>query len=60
MLQQDSALIVEVQEDNYHKADIQIFGIQNENGCYFIPIDVALKSDVFKKWLQMRNEKTYI
>lgn len=47
MLQQDSALIVEVQEDNYHKADIQGFGIQNENGCYFIQTDIALKSDAF-------------
>ncbi|EEM45732.1 DNA polymerase I [Bacillus thuringiensis serovar pakistani str. T13001] len=51
MLQQDSALIVEVQEDNYHKADIQGFGIQNENGCYFIQTDIALKSDAFKEWL---------
>ena len=41
MLQQDSALYVEVLEDNYHKADIR-FWHSNENGRYFIPTEVAL------------------
>ena len=59
MLQQDSALIVEVQEDNYHKADIQGFGIQNENGCYFIQTDIALKSDAFKEWLADGEMRKY-
>ncbi|WIY60570.1 DNA polymerase I [Bacillus arachidis] len=59
MLQQDSAIIVEVQEDNYHRADIQGFGIQNENGCYFIPSDIALKSEAFMKWLADDEMKKY-
>ncbi|PEB51342.1 DNA polymerase I [Bacillus pseudomycoides] len=59
MLQQDSAIIVEVQEENYHKADIQGFGIQNENGCYFIPSDVALQSEAFTKWLANDEMRKY-
>lgn len=59
ILQQDSALLVEVQEDNYHRADIQGFGIQNENGCYFIQADVALQSEAFTNWLANEEMKKY-
>ncbi|MFD3445345.1 DNA polymerase I [Microbacteriaceae bacterium 4G12] len=51
VLQSGGALIVEVQEDNYHDADIQGFGIANETGCYFIPTELAFSSDRFKAWL---------
>lgn len=51
ILQNDSALIVEVQEDNYHHAAIQGFGIQNMAGCYFIPTELALQSHAFCEWL---------
>ncbi len=52
VLQPNSALIVEVNDDNYHNAPIQGFGIVNETGHYFIPTDVALVSERFVAWLQ--------
>jgi DNA polymerase I len=52
VLQQHSALIVEVMDENYHQADIQGFGIVNENGVYYIPTDIALQSNEFKSWLE--------
>ncbi|WP_416827682.1 DNA polymerase I [Ectobacillus polymachus] len=51
ILKNDSALLVEVQEDNYHRAAIQGFGIQNMAGCYFIPTEIALQSNEFCEWL---------
>lgn len=59
VLQPHSALIVEVQEENYHGADIQGFGIHNENGSYFIPTDVALESEAFTAWLADEEMKKY-
>lgn len=55
VLRTDSALIVEVQEDNYHGAAIQGFGIVNDTGCYFVPAELALKSEEFKAWLADEN-----
>ncbi|MBO9130605.1 DNA polymerase I [Bacillus sp. 165] len=52
VLRPNSALIVEVNDDNYHNAPIQGFGIANETGYYFIPTDVALVSERFVEWLQ--------
>ncbi|MFX3623946.1 MAG: DNA polymerase I [Ectobacillus sp.] len=51
VLQSGSSLIVEVQEDNYHGADVQGFGIMNETGCYVVPADAAFRSEEFKRWL---------
>ncbi|UOY94273.1 DNA polymerase I [Ectobacillus sp. JY-23] len=45
------ALIVEVQEDNYHGAAIQGFGIANDTGCYYVPAELGLQSEEFIAWL---------
>jgi DNA polymerase-1 len=52
MLTKDGALVVEVIESNYHQAPIVGFAIVNENGNFFIPTEVALKSATFKQWLE--------
>lgn len=52
ILKAESTLFVEVLQENYHHADIQGFALVNETGNYFIPTDIALQSDVFKKWLE--------
>jgi DNA polymerase-1 len=52
MLTNDCALVVEVVESNYHQAPIVGFAIVNENGNFFIPTDVAMKSAAFKQWLE--------
>ncbi|GAA3320662.1 hypothetical protein GCM10020331_032580 [Ectobacillus funiculus] len=35
ILRSGSSIIVEVQEENYHGAEVQGFGITNETGSYF-------------------------
>ncbi|MDG4656542.1 DNA polymerase I [Ectobacillus antri] len=45
------ALIVEVQEDNYHGAAIQGFGIANDTGCYYVSAELGLQSEEFIAWL---------
>jgi len=52
LLLKESALTVEMLEENYHHADILGFGLANAQGCYFIPKDVAFSSDHFKNWLK--------
>ncbi|MCP8967422.1 DNA polymerase I [Ectobacillus ponti] len=57
VLQSGGALIVEVQEDNYHGAAVQGFGITNETGSYFVPAELAFASDEFKSWLADEETK---
>ncbi|WP_027410190.1 DNA polymerase I [Anoxybacillus tepidamans] len=57
MLANESALIVEILEDNYHKAPILGFALANENGNVFIPTDVALSSSLFRQWLEDGEKK---
>lgn len=55
-----SALIVEVMDENYHHADIQGIALSNEKGNFFIPIDIALKSEIFKNWANDANRKKIV
>lgn len=59
-LQDESALVVEIIEENYHDASIQGFAIQNESGLFFISTEVALESDSFKRWLQDETKKKWV
>lgn len=52
ILKSGSALYVEVIEDNYHYAPILGIGLANETGNYYLPLEKALQSDVFKQWLE--------
>jgi len=56
ILQQNSALYVEIIEDNYHYAPIIGLGLVNDTGNYYLPVDVVKSSSVFKAWLE--DEKT--
>ncbi|WAA11655.1 DNA polymerase I [Fervidibacillus halotolerans] len=60
MLITDSALYMEMIEDNYHQAPILGFGIKNENGNYYIPEQVALHSKQFVEWLENEHMKKYV
>ena len=46
----DTALYVEILEDNYHTAPIIGLAISNAKGTFFIERDKAVESDVFKEW----------
>lgn len=52
ILTDDAAVVVEVLEENYHKAPILGFAIANEKGNFFIPVEIALSSATFKQWLE--------
>lgn len=52
MLVDETALIVEVMDENYHDADIQGFALVNETGKYFISTEKALQSERFIQWLK--------
>lgn len=53
----NDTLVVEILDDNYHKADILGFGLANQKAYYFIPRDLALNSDQFKRWLEDPEQK---
>lgn len=50
ILTDNTALYVEVLDDNYHTGDIIGLGLANETGNYYIPTEVALNSATFKQW----------
>lgn len=52
ILVDESAIIVEVMEENYHQAEIQGFAIVNPTGKYFISTEHAFQSETFIKWLE--------
>nr|WP_042354821.1 DNA polymerase I [Bacillus rubiinfantis] len=54
---EDNYFYVEMLEDNYHHADILGFSLVNENGAFFLPTDLALKSNVFKTWAEDEHRK---
>jgi DNA polymerase I len=53
----DNYFYVEMLDDNYHYADIIGFSLVNEKGYYFLPTELAIKSDSFKKWAEDETKK---
>jgi DNA polymerase I len=52
MFADDNYFYVEMLDDNYHYADIIGFSLVNEKGYYYLPTELAIKSDSFKKWAE--------
>ncbi|MGM0920903.1 MAG: DNA polymerase I [Bacillota bacterium] len=50
LLTDEAVLIVEVLEENYHNSDIIGLAIINKNGNFYVPTELALKSEKFSKW----------
>ncbi|TYS66061.1 DNA polymerase I [Bacillus infantis] len=48
----ETAFYVEMLEENYHTAEIAGFSAASGNGVYFIPAELALSSETFKKWAE--------
>ncbi|MGM7682515.1 DNA polymerase I [Cytobacillus sp. Hm23] len=57
MLADHCSLVVEVLEENYHLGDILGIAIENTNGRYFIPTEVAVGSNMFKEWAKNEEMK---
>ncbi|MEW5594678.1 DNA polymerase I [Peribacillus frigoritolerans] len=53
----ESALYVEILEDNYHRADIIGIAISNEQGHFYFNGEDALSSDAFKSWAEDETKK---
>ncbi|WP_416151470.1 DNA polymerase I [Salipaludibacillus sp. HK11] len=60
MLETPAALVVEAIDENYHQAEIVGLSIANSNGLFFIPTEVAVKSDMFKQWAADTSKQKYI
>ncbi|HLQ71474.1 MAG TPA: DNA polymerase I [Bacillota bacterium] len=56
----NTAMVVELLHDNYHRAQIEGIGIVTEKDNYFIPSDIALQSPAFKKWANDSQYKKYV
>lgn len=57
---EESALYVEILEDNYHYAPIVGFAIAHLEGSYFIPTELAITSEIFKKWAEDESKKKWV
>src|SRR5699024_7326233 len=51
----NEALVIEMLEDNYHTAPIEGIGRVNDKAAYFIPTEIALKSEAFSEWAENKN-----
>lgn len=56
----ESALYIEVLEDNYHYAEIIGFSITNNKGNFFISTEKALTSEVFKQWAEDASKEKIV
>lgn len=54
------ALFVEMLTDNYHQAPIEGIGVVSADKLSFIPTDVAVKSDIFRKWAEDSSQKKIV
>lgn len=59
-LTSESALYVEIIEDNYHYAPIIGIAIANEIGNFFISTETAINSTVFKEWAEDESKKKWV
>lgn len=59
-LENVSALLMEMVEENYHFADIQGFAVAGDNGCFVLETDQALNSQAFVEWLEDPNKKKVV
>ncbi|MFA1821267.1 DNA polymerase I [Virgibacillus oceani] len=60
MFSDNSALVVEMLDENYHQAKIDGIGVVNDANAFFIPTEIALKSVPFKAWLEDETQKKSI
>ncbi|MDW2875879.1 MULTISPECIES: DNA polymerase I [Bacillaceae] len=56
----ETAFYVEMLEENYHTAEIAGFSAASGNGVYFIPAELALSSETFKKWAEDESKKKIV
>ncbi|WP_042474721.1 DNA polymerase I [Bacillus ndiopicus] len=60
MLKDTMALHVELENEHYHSCDMLGIAVTNGEDATYIPVEIALKSDAFKAWLEDASKKKYI
>ncbi|CAH0346241.1 DNA polymerase I [Bacillus sp. CECT 9360] len=53
----ESALYIEILEDNYYRADIIGVAISNDQGNFYIPAKMAFASEEFKEWARDETKR---
>lgn len=56
-LSNDMALHIEMMDENYLRADILGISLADKERSFFIPFEIAQKSDLFKAWLADESKK---
>ena len=57
MFAENNYFYVELLDDNYHYAEIIGFSLINEKGQFYLPTELALKSEAFKNWAEDEGKK---
>ncbi|MGE8078562.1 DNA polymerase I [Peribacillus loiseleuriae] len=60
MLAEETALYIEILEDNYHRGDIIGISFSNENGDFYIRGDAVTHSEIFKSWAENESYKKFV
>lgn len=60
ILASESSFYVEIIDENYQKGEILGFSLANEKGLFFIPLETALASDLFKSWLEDETKEKFV
>ncbi|ALX48335.1 DNA polymerase I [Lentibacillus amyloliquefaciens] len=60
MLGGETALVLEMLEENYHYGKIEGVGVVNQSGAYFIPTETAIESEAFKSWAEDRSKSKVV
>jgi DNA polymerase I len=57
LLQKNCALYVELDQSNYHRANVLGFGLESDGKCLFIPYSLLPQWSRFTQWLEEENGK---
>ncbi|TFJ93910.1 DNA polymerase I [Lentibacillus salicampi] len=60
MLGDESAVVLEMLEENYHYGRIEGIGVVNQSNAYFIPTETAVESEAFKTWVEDSNRSKVV
>ena len=60
ILASESSFYVEIIDENYQKGEILGFSLANEKGLFFIPLETALASELFKSWLEDETKEKFV
>lgn len=60
ILSNKMAVHVELEDEHYHTCDILGIGLSNGEKSYFIPFEIASKSNILRMWLEDETKEKYL